>query len=138
MRRDADFEAAVASAGERRRLRQVLADVAPEEKEIGDEQDAGGPAGDTAIDPGLDIGSGRLEVARLDDTPREADPQRAGDAAQDAVRRTDAAAVADHEERRARGATATQPAHRPRVSQRAGPRIVARRRRSLSTTSNSL
>src|SRR2546426_63871 len=94
------------------------------------EPHAGGAAGDATVDPGLDIGRGGLQIARLDDAPGETETQRAGDATQDAVRRPDAAAVPDQQERRAR--------RLPCAGQRAGPRIAARRRRSPSTTSISL
>src|SRR6266571_6346444 len=113
---DADPETGVAPAGERRGPRQVAAYVAPQKEKIGDAQDAGGAAGDAAVDPGLDVGRSGLQVAGLDDAPGEADAQRAGDAAQDAVRRADAAAVPDQQERRAPGA-----ARGPRAPQRAGP-----------------
>src|SRR3989442_2486897 len=138
VRRDPDLEIAVAPPGQRRGLRQVAADMVAEVKKIGDEQDARGPAGDAAVDPGLDGGSGRLEVARLDDAPGEADAERAGDAAQDPVRGAHSAAMADHEERRAPGAPARPAARPPRAAQRAGHRKAAPRRLSCSTTSISL
>src|SRR5437867_1307800 len=84
---------AVAPARLRRGARQVAAHVAAEEQEIGNEQHAGRPARHAAIDTGLHVGHGRLEVAGLDHAPREAVTQRAGDATHDAVRRSDPAAV---------------------------------------------
>src|SRR5207247_73731 len=122
MGRDSDAHAGMAPPGARGQKRQVALDVSTQVEKVRDQQDARRPFPDTRFDPRRNVGTGDFEEARFDDAAGEPAAQAAGNLTQQTIGRRHAAAVSDDEERRP-----------PGPSQRAGPRTMARKRRSPST-----